>query len=591
VALNWSAEPERHALLGSLEVAASEWQGDPLPVRLDPARGAHVVDLPECTWNVADEPDRLDRYRVTLKNPTDKPALVRLAFDLDAPLPGITGMSPVLRDADGCPTGIPVQISKNWHRKKDRRLLYEGPWFHGYTMLRLPPNTDWTGEFNLAYARWGGVPAASHAQLSLVGWGVNQLWHQAAIGSWGESICYDPDVNLNRSMIDDVRPLMVTSMSPQQAQWNWTCNVGGGDFLVYFDATGDKQYLTRVRSAHPRYGPNLTGAVYAGVTADGCIEARIEAATPRCDDINRAFHHIRYDVRKHTPFSRLAFYQLGADNYNDHAFATMARGDADSALIEEWEPARGGKKYSRTGIECTGPAPWFSLHAGERNAHHKHGAWANRGLIIRSWKARLGGKDVPHPFAAVYGTDNGVPSANVELTPPPGLNALEPGDFVEADLELIILPMAADDYYGPNKLLREHLGQHANTWRPVHREAAGNNLRIDARRGTAIRTYPVEVQVDEKGQADVDVTGGTGYAPLTFSSLNRPDGYALFERQGDKRTPVDQSVHGNDFWQTDYDTANQTWSITYNVLLDPDDGKRHSRRFQFHAGAAPSAAP
>ena len=44
------------------------------------------------------------------------------------------------------------------------------------------------------------------------GWGTDQLWDQAAIGSWGESICYDPDVCLQRSMIDDVRPLMVTQM-------------------------------------------------------------------------------------------------------------------------------------------------------------------------------------------------------------------------------------------------------------------------------------------------------------------------------------------------------------------------------------------
>ena len=31
--------------------------------------------------------------------------------------------------------------------------------------------------------------------------------------------------------------------------------------------------------------------------------------------------------------------------------------------------------------------------------------WANRGLIVRSWKARLGGKDVPAPFFASYGAE------------------------------------------------------------------------------------------------------------------------------------------------------------------------------------------
>jgi hypothetical protein len=29
--------------------------------------------------------------------------------------------------------------------------------------------------------------------------------------------------------------------------------------------------------------------------------------------------------------------------------------------------------------------------------------------------------------------------------------------------------------------------------------------------------------------------------------------------------PVDQSVHGNYFWQTDYDTSAQRWQITFNI--------------------------
>ena len=28
-----------------------------------------------------------------------------------------------------------------------------------------------------------------------------------------------------------------------------------------------------------------------------------------------------------------------------------------------------------------------------------------------------------------------------------------------------------------------------------------------------------------------------------------------------------QSVHGNDFWQTDFDVATQSWSLTYNLPI------------------------
>jgi hypothetical protein len=35
--------------------------------------------------------------------------------------------------------------------------------------------------------------------------------------------------------------------------------------------------------------------------------------------------------------------------------------------------------------------------------------------------------------------------------------------------------------------------------------------------------------------------------------------------------PLNQAIHGSDFWQTDYDTETRTWSRTYN--LPPSDQK------------------
>ena len=553
----------------------------PLPTWYDPIRGWHLVDLPEKTWDKASEPDHLDRYPVILENKGDKSATFRLLFAFDESFTGVTGISPMLRDTEGNPTGIPVQISKNWHRKEGLYSLYQGPWFHGFTMVSVPAGETWRGELAIAYARWGGVPAVSHAQLCLIGWGTNQLWDQVAIGSWGESICYDPDVNLGRSMIDDVRPLMVTNMGTSDGKWGWTTNVGGGDFLVYVDDKGVRQPLSRMRTCYEQYGPNLTKVTYAGVTTDGHIAARIEVSSPRCDDLNRAYHRIRYDVLKPTPFDRLAFYQLGADNYNDHQFNTMARGDAEAGLIEEWQPERGGLKYTSSGIACEGESPWFSLHDGLRNQAHPEGAWANRGLVVRSWRAQLGGQTVAHPFASVYGTDNGMPSANIEISAPPDCTQLEPGDYVEAEFELLVLPFSAKDYYGPNASFKAHLEEHGNTWRPVWRQARGNNLDVTVSRGTLLRSYPIRVRVNEKNEAELTVTGGVGYVPITFAGISRRVTGALVELTPEGVRPVDQSVHGNDFWQMDRDTADNTWSITYNICLDTEGDKPVERRFAF----------
>ncbi|MCR4413298.1 MAG: hypothetical protein NUV77_12840, partial [Thermoguttaceae bacterium] len=396
--VQWTPDPPSESTDNDMVRVVPEAGHAGSSVSYDPFYGWHRIDVsppssPPESLLPGDTP--AERLRVRLRNDTDRPRSIRLLFAKESGSWSITGMSPMLLDGAGRPTGIPVQISKNWHRKEER-LLYEGPWFHGLTLLRLAPRSQTECQFVLAYARWGGLPAASHAQLCLVGWGVDQLWDQAAIGSWGESICYDPDVNLNRAMIDDIRPLMVWGMNQKQVKWTWTNNVGGGDFLVYFDAQGQKQYLSRMRTAYTAQCPNLTEVTYAGQSPDGNLAARITVSTPAVDDYNRAFHRVRYDVLRKTAFRRLAFYQLGADQYNDAPVRLLARGNA-AGLVESWEPGpdlRRDAGYVRTAIACEGRTPWFSLHHARRH-DDKGGAWANRGLVLRRWNARLAGRDAP----------------------------------------------------------------------------------------------------------------------------------------------------------------------------------------------------
>ena len=366
---------------------------------------------------------------------------------------------------------------------------------------------------------------------------------------------------------------MVWVNGREKQKWFWTNNVGGGDFLVYYDAKGEAQRPSRVKAAYFDAGPNLTNVTYAGITSDGCIASRVAVSTPRTNDINRAYHRIRYDVLKRTPFTRLAFYQVGADLYNPHQFNKMAWGDI-GGLHEEWSPPKGGKTYSRRSVPCPGVASWFSLH-NSVSLDKKGGAWANRGLIIRSWKARLGGKDVPTPHFSVYGTEHSYPSSNLELSAPPDVNELLPGDFVEAEVELVVIPRFASDYYGPNENLRTALITGENTWKPIFREAIGNHLVIETLRGTLRHTYPIVIAADKAQSVELNVTGGIGYVPITFSGLTDYRGYTLFDTVGGKETKIDQSVHGNDFWQVNFDPLHSAYSLTFNVLLDtPADKAR-----------------
>ena len=274
-------------------------------------------------------------------------------------------------------------------------------------------------------------------------------------------------------------------------------------------------------------------------------------------------------------FQRLAFFQLGSDFYNETPSRRIAVGDANG-LREEWTPKLAKDEFDRSGILLAGEQPWLSIHGLDRAALQSGHAAASRGLIVRSWRAVLGGKNVLQPSASFFCTEWGKGNHRtvVELAPPSGTHELKPGDFVEADLELVVFPAEAAACYSPDNSFQAALARDADTWRLVHREAGGNALKTKSRRGTVMNSYPPAVAVDWRQRAEFSLQGGLGYVPVTFTGLSRPRGFALFvdEKQ------VDQSIHGNDFWQTDFDPESQRWRMTFNVPFGGGDA--HTVRFE-----------
>ena len=552
-----------------------------LEVGFDEALGCQTLQLPEKPWSNAkgtyypeEHLDRLDRWNLTIRNESDRPTVARLMFTQEHNL-NLTGFTPMLCETNGTPTGLPVQISKDWHQRPKKGVVpHQGPWFHGFAFVRLPPHAKRELVFQMVYARYGGVFAASLAQLSLIGWGHNQFWDQTAIGSFGESICFEPGRVQRRCFIDDVRPLLTLPQGQPATPWGWAQNCGGGDFLMWQDAQGIYQPMVATRTDYRAYGPCLTDASYAEESAGGELAARMDASVPRSQDYLRTFFHLRYDVRRLMQWRRLAFFQLGADFYNDTPARRVALGDANG-LHEEWEPKYGKDVYDRSAVPMTGAQPWVSIHGVDLSALGKGQAAASRGFIVRSWRATLGGKPVPQPHVSFFCNEwgKGNNRAVVELAPPPGIKELLPGDFVEADLELVVFPADAAAYYGPDKEFKEVLARKADAWQLVQREAAGNALKCDAKHGSVLNPYPLKIAVDAKQTAEITIKGGLGYVPLTFTGLTAASGYAL-SVDGQR---VNQGIHGNDFWQTDYDSATQRWQQTFNVPLPA--GGPHTVRF------------
>jgi len=186
-------------------------------------------------------------------------------------------------------------------------------------------------------------------------------------------------------------------------------------------------------------------------------------------------------------------------------------------------------------------------------------AWPDRLALLLA--ARLGGREAA-PWLVERGVKaHGMETSTVDFVPPPGVARLEPGDFVEATFEHVIVPQAAEDYYGPNEALREALRKDADTWRMIHREAVGNDRNVTMTRGSLVGLFPAVRVRAVRDAAAFTLAGGLGYVPITVEGLSSPDGYTL---RIDGR-PVDQGVHGRDFWQADDDADSKRWSLTYTV--------------------------
>lgn len=550
-----------------LTITASALPGNaPCPVLFDQDTGWFMVDLNNCepippAGQQNPTNDAMERIKFRIENTSDKDRNAQLMFDKKAFKQRIgstiTGVSAIICDEHGNPTGAPVQLSKNWHFHP-KGGVYSGHWFHGISQLRIPAGKAIDLELRLVYGHWGKLPAASHAQLSLIGWSGNSLWEQSALGSWGESICYDPEQALASCTITDVRPMMVTGKK-NDSRWYWTHNHGGGDFFRFFDPAGNRLPHSRVKAVTQKSGPCLTSACYTGEIQNTGVYFSETVSIARTDDLVTGTFRIRMDATKPVDFSRFVIFQIGADSYTSLPEKKIAVGDKNG-LVKAWDAQWGGNEYKGAPIELPGTAAWVSLYD-PSIPEGDTGARVNRAIIIRKWEARLGGKDAPLLVAEHGLSTRWKKTSTIDLVPSPGVTRLEPGDFVEATIEMALIPRDADQYYGPNQELRSALQANPNSWKLAHRQAAGGDLTITPVHGTHTGTYPGVFFSAANNRAEFTLEGGVGFVPITISNLDSHDGHILMI----DGQPLDQSVHGNDFWQTNYNPKSRNWSRTYNI--------------------------
>ena len=83
----------------------------------------------------------------------------------------------------------------------------------------------------------------------------------------------------------------------------------------------------------------------------------------------------------------------------------------------------------------------------------------------------------------------------------------------------------------------------------IYRQAKQNTRDVKVTNGTLTSLYPSVQIVAENDIAAFTLSGGLNYLPVTIQNLSSHSGYVLTINGN----PLDQSVHGKDYWQTDFD--------------------------------------
>jgi len=522
------------------------------------------------------------RHRIEVDTGMSGPVSVPMAFFGSTSLSwNVTGGVAILRDEQGEPLGVPVQISKNWHGPGNR-------WYHFYAHPVFSGLSSEEMEFTIASSRWGDAYAASHAQLGLTGWGETDYrtgrghWDESALGCFGESVTYDPDLTLGRAMVDDVRPFLVQA----NQKWSWTGNVGGADFLRYKTETEPYwiRRMSRVRSHYDAPGPNVTDVTYAGVTTDGRIQGKMTSQLAATDDLVRVYYHLEYTFLSDVRYNRLAFFQVAADRYGDNLFTKYAYGNSGGVIqtgqVDTAHNTTGYESDMHRGIALTGDSPWVMLYDNQLTGGNLPEQYADIGFVVREFEVVTGTVTLTTPHINIHRTNNsGFYQYAFELGLPyqsgstwcgsgcQGQDRFVPaGTTVKATVEYLIPPADPMRYYGVNNHLKMLPNSAFRSPDMMLSLARGNELYVSVSTGTLARTYPIEIEAQLGAvAADFTVTGGLGYTPISFHGLNRHDGWRLEKLHNQTWMAVDQSVHGNDYWQSTFDAIRGTWTQTFSV--------------------------
>lgn len=543
-------------------------------ISYDKIIGMHTVGMPDSSdftdYSVEKNRTAYERTPFTVTNDSDYDVCVPVCFGKPLVFPnanyGLWGLTPMLFDGEtNEPAGIYVQYARNPHNYTSyRSVLYGACWTECYTYVKVPAHQSVSYDFVCSFSQWGETYGTSIAQMCLVGWGGNQWWFSASYGSkssYGETFGFDPERGCQRSLIDDTTPFQFDGLG-----------AGGGDWLHLEDENGNYVKINKTKTVVRTVGPCVSEMDVSGFTEDGNVRCEMNVILSRSDDYATMINKVTYTFLEDTEFSRLALWQLGADNYNGTKIGSIAYGTGkkvtetlDSAILAEKTDARTYAKQLISAPVGTWVCQYdFTDDSGK--------AIGNKGMVIRDFSAKIGRKTYGEPTVSFYVTDNIVKTLNSELTLPEKVQrkgVIPKESTITFTVEYVSMPSDKSLYTGTSEYVLSHAEEDFKDYSLMMDYAIDGEIGVSVSKGELTGEYPTRIKCAcETGVVcEFTLSGGATYVPVTIHGLNSYSGYRLYKVLEDGSDEiVDQSVKGNDYWQCYYDAENGYYELSFNVF-------------------------
>lgn len=557
-------------------------------VTFNPLTGAYTLETPDSAmfkyFGSEESMNEYERMLVNFYNPTNVPVTVLVNFNKPYRKNSDyadSGMNPMLRDAvTGEPLGHPVMISRNPHKYDvNPEPLYNAMWANFYTYITVMPKQYMQMEYTCAYAQWGTVYTSSIAHLCLIGWGGNQSWIVSSIGAFGEAFCYDPDVFHDCSIGTDGHALTYLPNSYGTLQkYVWSPGSGGSDYFVYYDENNKLQRLVDVKVEYSKYCPNLGEMTFYARTADNKVKAEMTFSLGRTNDVTKVFQSFKYTFLEDVKYTRLSFYQCGADRYNNQ-FRACAWGDLSGKLgeftmdITDKKQKLGYFDDQYTNMKVENQGFWsIQYQSGQQRPDGRYNGVA-RGMVVREYNATINGKESTVPEISFFKTGSAASTTTdlsmiAEIVAPKECNGIiKAGSVVSGTIEYYNFPQIKENYYGSSPIIQSIPSEYFSSWEIMQEYAQKGALKVNAAQGVVEKLYPLTIKSDIKNNvaARFTIMGGLGYVPVSITGVDSNKNWQLFKVINGAEEMVDQSVHGNDYWQCTYDPYTRTFTYTFNV--------------------------